>query len=649
MRWHQVRSRGQRSARGRSDSRHIDSIGQRWRYLPRLLQLLWELGPRHLVLLALFSMAAGLLPVVSLVLLQRLVDSAAGVINGTVPLVVALLWLAGLLLAHFFHAITDFWENGWAGLMTDTQAQLKARAQERFLAKASRLSLAAFERPDFYDQLLRAERGIEARLLNTIEYLMPIPADLLAAVGLLLYVGSAHFLFPIILLAGLLPITITNTQKFRKGYALERQQAAPERMMQYLGDLMVERQAAAEIRLFGLREYLLSKRQRLFAQLRQERLGLARAYLRRSVLSMTGEQLTAGLVLAGVVVLIARGHLSVGYFAAYWTAAERFRSSLGFLLRSVAVIDTDLRYIGDLFDYLDVAEERGAPAPGRQSGREAATIDPTPPWRKDHLFGIGSHAALAAGGVPTVRFEAVSFIYPGSERLVLDRIDLALHPGERLALVGENGAGKSTLAKLLLGLYSPTSGRITVNGTDLNEIDPSHWRAQVAAVFQDFVRYELTVRENITYGDLQRLEDEDILLAAAIRSGADQVIAALPGGYTTVLGKSYEEEGQDLSTGQWQKLAIARAYFRDASVLVLDEPTAALDARGEVEVYRRFRDMAEGKSVLLISHRLGSARLADRIVVLEEGRVVEEGRHADLLRRNGRYAEMYSIQASWYR
>jgi ATP-binding cassette subfamily B protein len=632
-----------------SDGQQVDSLRQRWRHLPRLLHLLWELGARHLVLLALFSLAAGLLPVLSLVLLQRLVDSAVGVMNGTVPLVVAMVWLAGLLLAHYFHAITDFWENGWAGLMADTQARLKARAQERLLAKASRLSLAAFERPDFYDQLLRAERGIEARLLNTVEYLMPIPADLLAAVGLLLYVGSAHFLLPVVLLAGLLPITVTNTRNFRKRYALERKQAAPERMMQYLGDLMVERQAAAEIRLFGMQDYLLGKRQRLFAQLRQERLGLAREHLRRGVLSMTGEQLTAGLVLAGVVALIARGHLSVGYFAAYWTAAERFRSSLGFLLSSVTVIDTDLRYVGDLFDYLDIAEERGASVQERQSGRGDPAQEPTPTGRDDPRFRIGFHAALASDGVPTIRFEEVSFAYPGSERPVLDRIDLTLHPGERLALVGENGAGKSTLAKLLLGLYFPTSGRITVNGADLNEIDPSHWRACAAAVFQDFVRYELTAQENIVYGDLERLEDEDAILAAAVRSGADQVVTELPRGYATVLGKSYDEEGQDLSTGQWQKLATARAYFRDASVLVLDEPTAALDARAEVEVYRQFRDTVQGKSVLLISHRLGSARLADRIVVLEAGRILEEGTHADLLLRRSRYAQLYSVQAAWYR
>jgi ATP-binding cassette subfamily B protein len=248
-----------------------------------------------------------------------------------------------------------------------------------------------------------------------------------------------------------------------------------------------------------------------------------------------------------------------------------------------------------------------------------------------------------------VRFEAVTFAYPGSDRPALEAIDFTLGAGERIALVGENGAGKSTLARLLLGLYQPTGGRITVDGRDLRDIDAREWRSHAAAVFQDYVRYELTARENIGFGDLRRLHDEVALRSAAHKSGAAPVIAALPAAYETVLGKAYDERGQDLSIGQWQKLAISRAYLREASVLVLDEPTTALDARAEVEVYRQFRDMSQGKSVLLISHRLGAARLADRILVLEAGRIVEAGSHADLMAHHGRYLRMYSIQAGWYR
>ena len=228
-------------------------------------------------------------------------------------------------------------------------------------------------------------------------------------------------------------------------------------------------------------------------------------------------------------------------------------------------------------------------------------------------------------------------------------IDFTLSPGERVALVGRNGAGKSTLAKLLLGLYRPTDGRISMDGVDRDEIDAVEWRRKVAAVFQDYVRFELTARDNIGFGDLPRIEETPALELAAARSDSAGFISTLPASYDTMLGRAFDEKGQDISNGQWQRLASARAYFRDAPVLVLDEPTAALDAKAEVEVYRRFSDMSEGKSVLLISHRLGSARLADRIVFLDGGRIVEEGSHEELMALGGRYATMYSVQSEWYR
>jgi ATP-binding cassette subfamily B protein len=311
--------------------------------------------------------------------------------------------------------------------------------------------------------------------------------------------------------------------------------------------------------------------------------------------------------------MVARGHLTIGGYAALAAAIRQFQSGLWMLVWDVALIDRDLRYVSDLFAYLDEPEE---PAGGA----------PLPP------------APLQQG----ITLEGVGFTYPGASRPVLDGVDLRLAPGERVAIVGRNGAGKTTLIRVLLGLYPPTTGRVLVDGVDLASADHLAWRRRATAIFQDFGHYHDTLRFNVTLGSAGDAE------AAARLSGADAVADALPAGYDTVLTREFEE-GEDLSTGQWQKIALARAYARNADVLVLDEPTAALDPRAEVEVYRQFRAATRRRAAILISHRLGSARLADRIIVLDGGRIVEEGTHDALIRQGGHYARLLEKQAAWYR
>ncbi len=330
--------------------------------------------------------------------------------------------------------------------------------------------------------------------------------------------------------------------------------------------------------------------------------------------------------------MILRGSLSVGHFASYLAAAQRFKQYMMSTMYGFMNTDTDLRYVADLIDYLEEGESEVAPA---VVGGTVPAPDAERPTRDN--------------ADREIVFQGVSFAYPGSDKLVLESVDLTIGPGERIALVGRNGAGKSTLAKLLLGLYPPTDGRIQVDGVDLANLDPLEWRGHVAAVFQDYMRFEITAQDNIVFGDLPRRDDARAMELAAVRSGAAEMIGTLPAGYSTMLGRAFDETGQDISSGQWQRLASARAYFREAPVLVLDEPTAALDAKAEVEVYRRFKELSDGKTVLFISHRLGSARLADRIVFLEDGRVVENGTHDELLARQGKYAHIYSVQAEWYR
>jgi ATP-binding cassette subfamily B protein len=590
------------------------SVRERWRYLGRLLALLWRLSPGAMAINVVVTLLIGLAPLLTLVALRHMVDAAVQATDRT-RLGEALLWVVAYAVAAAVEQTT--WILG-SRLRDRIQDRMRLGIQERVIARAQSLPLLTFEEPELYDQLQRIEKGIDSRLFSTMSFTFRLGNTLITLLSLLLYVGAAHPLLPVILTAGTIGSLLFRLRLLRQRFFTERKQTEPQRRLDYLAALMSGREAAAEIRLFGLRDTLLPSWEQLAQELRDERLGLSAREFRVAGVTSAGQSLTFGLALLVVVYRVSQGLLSVGQYAAFVAVVQQFQMLLWVLLWDTALIDNDLRYIRDFFLYLDLAPEAsgGARLPNDR---------------------------LQQG----IRFERVRFTYPGSDRPALDGIDLQIRPGERIALVGENGAGKTTLAKLLLGLYPPTEGRILADGTDLQELDPAAWRRRSAAVFQEFQQYHLTLRENIAFGNLERAGDDAAIQRAARLAGADEVAARLPRGYDTLLGKEFEE-GAELSLGQWQKIAVARAYLRDAEVLVLDEPTAALDARAEVEVYRQFRDVSEGKTVLLISHRLGSARLADRILVLDGGRIVEEGSHAELMRRGGPYARMLGTQAQWY-
>jgi ATP-binding cassette, subfamily B, bacterial len=405
------------------------------------------------------------------------------------------------------------------------------------------------------------------------------------------------------------------------GYAKNFRQTPIRRQLDYLRILGGSREAAKELKLFRLNGFLLARFTNLSDQIYAENVALSRRRLiAGSFLSLVG---TMGYYSAYVFVIwrTLAGALTIGTLTFLSGAILQASSNIQQIFSTLSGIADQALFLTDLLAFFD--------------------MQPT----------IRSKPHALAAPRPILRgfeFRDVSFRYPGSPRLILDRMNFHLRPGERVALIGENGQGKTTVVKLITRLYDPSEGQILLDGVDLREYSLDDLYREIGVIFQDFMRYEMTARENIAVGRVEELGNLALLRAAARKSMADNVIARLPQGYDQMLGGRFDG-GLDLSGGEWQKIALARAYLRDAQLLILDEPTAALDARSEFEVFHRFAELTTGKMALFISHRFSTVRMADRIVVLDGGRIAEEGSHDQLAGMGGRYAEMFEMQAASYR
>jgi ABC-type multidrug transport system fused ATPase/permease subunit len=498
-------------------------------------------------------------------------------------------------------------------------AELVSRhAWARILDVTCTAELAAFDDAGFHDLIMRAQRGAfqAGQVVHGLVGLAQAATGVVA--GLVALAVLQPLLLPVCLVAAVPSIWLAR-RRSRSYYRFAFRMTARDRERAYLGSLLSERDAAKEIRAMDLAGFLRARHDRLYRERIAELDDLTRRQLRWALVAgVAGSGIVAGTV-AVLVALALGGHLSIADATAAGGAMIVFgqRVAAGGMA-SQMLLEAALF----LEDYLTFA----AMAPGPQAAGEARA-----PRSAD--------AAIAA--------EEVWFSYPGSERPALRGASLRIGPGEVVALVGPNGSGKTTLAKLMGGLYVPERGRVLLHGADTATADRPTLRRDVAVVFQDFLRYWLPVRDNIAMGRHEHFRDGERVAEAARRAGADRDIEALPDGYDTQLGPVFAG-GADLSVGQWQKIAIARLFFRDAPFVILDEPTAALDARAEHELFARIRELLEGRAVLLISHRFSTVREADRIYVLEAGEVVEEGSHQDLMALGGTYAEMFTLQAAAY-
>jgi ATP-binding cassette subfamily B protein len=500
------------------------------------------------------------------------------------------------------------------------QLQLANRIRAEIIGKALTLDLSFFEHPDYYDRLQNARRegGYKpVELINDTFQIIQNTITLLSFAVLMLRFSPWLVL---ILLATSIPSFIAETRFSEQGFRLLTRRAPETRRINYLARLLTEDTAAKEIKLFNLGDKLLARYTELFAKFFAEDKSLA---VRRAVVGFAlGLIATLGFYgsYAWIVWRTVQGQISLGDMTLYLTIFRQGQSTFQSILGGLGNIYENNLFMANYFDFLGLKPQMQVAGARKLPG------------------------SIKHG----VEFRGVGFRYPESEEWVLRGIDLSIRAGEKIALVGHNGAGKTTLIKLLSRLYDPTEGAILIDGVDIRELEPVDLRQRIGVIFQDFVRYHMPARENIAFGQIEAAERMDRIVDAAVKSGAHALIEELPEGYETMLGRWFHG-GHELSLGQWQRIALARAFMRDAEILVLDEPTASLDAQTEYEIFQHFKQLTDGKTAILISHRFSTVRMADRIVVIQDGRIAESGSHEQLLRSEGIYAELFSLQAEGYR
>jgi len=591
--------------------------------LLRFSTVAWRASPAGAVGDVALTVLQGIVPAGVLWAARGLVNAIAAMVAGQAPRALAPLlpWAAALIALGL---VTSLAETAQGALTAFLKPRINLILERTLLEASARIELVRFEQPEVHDQLQRARGALGYRLTNLLQFLAEIgqAAVMLAAYGVLLGLADPWLLAAVVLPA--IPSTWLKVRAARSGYIHDYDATPVRRLMGYLRGLLLGGGTGQEVRVFALGPHLWERWGGAHARWWAESRGKARTEA-LSALGTTAAQVAAYAVAIVILAALITGRrLDIGDYVVLTGAAAAFQGELEGLLWTVRHVLQDLPHLRDLQEFLDQAAAASA-----RAGRS-----PFPrPLRQGLVV------------------QGLRFRYPGASVDTLREISFQVRPGETIAIVGANGAGKSTLIKLLLGLYAPAAGSVRYDGVEVGALDPAGLAANCAAVFQDLARFRRPVREELAPGDAGLQADDAALWTAAAAAGVAERLRSLPRGLDTFLDPSLVEEGAgaELSGGEWQKLAIARALARRAQVLVLDEPAAALDPAAEVELYAGFAALARGRMTFLISHRIGSARLADRILVLQEGRIAEEGSHDGLLAAGGLYARFFEAQARWYR
>ena len=587
----------------------------------RALRFVWQSAKGGTLINGVLILVQGVLPLLQLYLMKLMVDAVTagpaapdkGVALRHVLLLVGLMGAAAMF-ASLIRSV--------AGLVREWQAYIVAdHMNDVLLAKSIEVDLEYYESAQYYDTLHRAQREAPSRPISIVNNLAQIGQygiSLLAIAGLLL---SFHWIIAVILFIAVASGTAVRMRYAHKMYRWQRDQTSAERQAGYFNWILTDSSHAKEIRLFDLGPLFIRRFRDLRQTLRKGRLALG---CRRSAAEFAAQVFAAAAVYgscAYVAYQAMRGMITLGDLVMYYQAFRGVQGFLQGILGSLAGLYEDTLFLSNLYEFLDL---------------KPTVVEP------DHAMPVPHRMQRG------IVLNHVSFQYPAGSRKVLEDVSLTIRPGEVVALVGENGSGKTTLIKLLCRLYDPTAGTITVDGVDLRQFEAKALRREIAIIFQDYAHYHLTARENIWFGNTALPCEHERVIAAARRSGADGVISSLPHGYDTILGKWFTD-GEELSTGEWQKVALARAFIRDAQIIVLDEPTSSMDAKAEYEVFQSFRQLLSGRTAVLISHRFSTVRMADRIYVMKHGSVIEGGTHEELMNCQGVYADLFARQARSYR
>jgi len=591
------------------------------RRLPALIrqafQLVWRAARRGLIIAASLQLLAALSLAGQLLVMRQLLDTFGDTdqLPDLATILPALMLFGGLLLVVAIATLAQAEQQRTLGL------QVQRYTSGQVIDVATLVDLIDFDRPGFYDRLERASVNAGIRPLQIASGVIGFIGSSTAVIA----VGAALVVIePIVaglILVGLGPTLYLNRLSTRALHAHTVRQTPNDRRRAYLYNVLTRKEEAHEVRAFDSGGYLRAKHDELFDAKLTDLQSTVRQRLRYGTI---GAALAAVITIVTLVLLVGfvrSGRLALSDAVVAVGAVVIVTTRVRALSASTSSLYEGALFLSDFTDFVSVEQ-------GRADSRHPW---PRPPEPFDELA-----------------LEGVGFTYPSRTAPSLVNVSLTLRQGEVIALVGENGSGKTTLTKLLAGLYRPTEGIIRWDGTDLSGYDLAPLREHSTVIFQDFARYFLTAEENVAISRVEDVEDRDAVRRAATLAGADGFLSALPGGYDSLLGPSFVG-GSDLSLGQWQRVALARAYFRDAPMLILDEPTASLDPRGEYEIFQQVRRLAEGHTVVLVSHRFSSVRAADRILVLEGGRIVEEGSHEQLMALGGLYAELFEIQAQGYR